>query len=155
LDHAFYTQVATDPTTRGQAFLVVVIGGVLHGVALRGRLGALGIWAGVLGALGGWLSLTLVVELVARLVGLRRGPRSVARPLGFATAPMFLLVLASYPDIALVVLTGAFVWSLLTSAVAIQAAYQTTRPWAAALTAAAFAVYMGFGLVLGILLATS
>lgn len=154
LDHAFYTGIANDPTSRGQAFLVVVLGGVLHGIALRGRLGALAIWGGVLGALGGWLSMIVVVELVAAVCGFRREGRSLARPLGFATAPMFLMGLAVIPQLALLVSLTATLWVILTSAAAIGGAYQTSWRSSALLSLLVFGVYMVFGVLLDLLLSS-
>lgn len=150
LDTAFYDEVATDPSTRGQAFLVVVIAGILNGITLRERLGQLAIWGGVFAALAGWLLWTLVVHVVARVFGNRRGTRSLARTLAFANVPSFFLVLTTLPDIGWIVRLAVPVWLVITSTTAVQATYAITRTRAAVIATTAFIIYMGIGLMLGI-----
>lgn len=152
LDHAFYAGIANDPTSRGQAFLVVVLGGVSHGIALRGSMGGLAIWGSVFAALAGWLSMIVVVKLVAAACGFHLEARSLARPLGFATVPMFLMGLAAIPQLALAVSLTATVWVILTSAAAIRAAYQASPRWSAILSLLVFGVYMAIGVALDFLL---
>lgn len=152
LDQALYSELATNPLTRGQAFLVVLTAGALNGVALRARIGEFGVWAGVIAALGGWALWTLVIRAVARVFGNRRNGRSLARPLAFANVPSFFLILGMMPELQTTVRLIVPFWLVVTSAAAVQATYLTTRWRAAAITGVAFVAYLVMGFVVGVAL---
>jgi hypothetical protein len=145
LDLDFYTLVSADRTTAFQAFMVVVLGGFFNGMGLVRRLGGFGVWAGMVAALAGWLLWTLVLLLIARLLGHRRNGRSILRALGFANAPEVLLILGGTPIIASPVRVLVVFWLLAAAAVALQAVYVISRRRAIVIVLIGFVVYLLLG----------
>lgn len=147
LDVGLYATVSADRSSTGQAALVVLLAGVLNGIGLGNRLGDFAIWAGVLAGLLGWLLWAGVVLLIARVLGHERHGRSLLRALGFANAPGIFLVLGVVPAIGLWVRAIVVVWLIASSAVAVQAVYDTSRRRGVLISIAAFVVYLILGLV--------
>jgi hypothetical protein len=147
LDLDLYVTVSADPSTTGQALLVVLLAGVLNGIGLESRLGSLAIWAGVGAGVVGWLLWAAVVWLTARVFGHVARGRSLLRALGFADAPGIFLVLGIVPAIAGWARALVVIWLLAATAVAVQAVYETSRRRGVGIALAAFAVYLLLGLV--------
>lgn len=149
LDRNLYRELASDPGTRFQAFLVVLMAGVFNGFALRSQLAEFAFWAGVIASMGHWVMSTALVHVVARLFGLHLAGRSIARPLAFSDVPSFFLLLAAFPLLATIVRLLVPLALLVTAVPAIEAAYETTRSRAAWISVISFVAYMLFGVVLG------
>lgn len=145
LDLDFYTLVSADRTTGFQAFMVVLLGGFFNGMGLVQRLGGFGVWAGMAAALAGWLLWTLVLLLIARVLGHHRNGRSLLRTLGFANAPEVLLILGGMAVVASVVRVLVVFWLLAATVVALQAVYAITRRRAAGITLTGFVLYLLIG----------
>src|SRR3954470_9109488 len=109
LDAATYEQIEADPKATGEAAFVVVASALVAAAGYALRLGG-EVNAGLLGAIGellGWG----VYAWFAWLVGVRLlpGPNTkstwgeVARTLGYATTPRFLLILVAIPGLLVIV----------------------------------------------------
>ena len=145
LQPAVYAEASANRRLTGQAVMIVLLGGVLNGIALQPRLGSLAMWAGVANAVFGWLLWTGVILLIARLFGHRRDGRSLLRPLGFAAAPNVLLILGLLPAIGSVLRIIVVVWSLATTAIALEAVFTMRRRRAVVIALAGFVLYWLIG----------
>jgi tetrahydromethanopterin S-methyltransferase subunit G len=125
LEPQVYEEVEHDQSATGQAMLVVVLGAVAAGIgALYG--GVIGLIVGIITAIVGWA----VYALVAYWVGtnLFKGPHTEAtwgqllRTLGFASSPRVLLVLGIIPVVGILIGLAVFVWTLITTVIAIRQA---------------------------------
>ena len=123
LEPQLYEEVEHDQSATGQAILVVVLGAIAAGIgALSGGIVALIV--GIVAALVGWA----VYAFVAYWVGTNffKGPHTEAtwgqllRTLGFANSPKVLLVLAVIPAIGFLRGLVVFVWTLITTVIAIR-----------------------------------
>ena len=160
LDRDVFAEVAAHRGAGGQAFLVVVLGGVCNALG-QGRAM---VWSGVpadlatvwviwilwtlVVPLSGWLLWTLTVLVVARLFGQSAGYRSLLRALGFANAPAAALLLRIVPGIGPAVHVIVVLWLLAASAAAVEAVFAVSRRRAVVIAAIAFAIYLlaGVGL---------
>ncbi len=129
LDEQLYEEVEHDQSATRQAMLVVVLGAAAAGIgALYGGLIALVV--GVITALVGWA----VYAFVAYWVGTHifHGPHSSAtwcellRTLGFANSTRLLLVLLIIPVVGLFIALAVFIWTLITTVIAIRQALDFT-----------------------------
>lgn len=149
LDLQLYREVSADPSALNQAVRIVLLSGVSNGFALAARLGLAGMLAAVATAIAGWLLWGGVIVGTARLLGHRRGQRSLMRPLGFANAPGLLLVLGLIPVVGTVARVIVVLWMVATTARAVEAAYEVSRGWATLISIVGFVVYLMIGIVSG------
>jgi len=149
LDLDVYQQVSTDKVAGGQAFMVVLLSGVSNGLSLSGRLGNLGMSAGVAAAMLGWFLWALVILVVARMWGHRRNRRSLLRSLGFADAPGVFLVLGMVPFIGGVLRRVIVMWSLAATVRAVQAVYEVPPRRAIFIALSGFVIYLVIGAISG------
>lgn len=126
LDDAVYEEVEHDRSALGQAALVVVLTSLaagIGGIAEEGVSGFIGLTLGALvaWAVYAWLTYFIGTRLLA-------GPQTVAdwgevaRALGFAQSPRFLLILGVVPVLAVLVGLVVFVWVLITTVIALRTA---------------------------------
>lgn len=151
LDASVYEEAEHDPAALGQSALVVGLGGVAEGLALRELLGAAGVIAGLgVGFLAWGAATALVWALGVRLLKHTSDFNELARTLGFASAPRILFVLALLPlgplyGLLRLVITGligvAFV-------LAVRQALDVGTARAIAVCALSVAVSMLFGFIL-------
>jgi hypothetical protein len=125
LEPQVYEEVEHDQSATGQAILVVVLGAIAAGIgALYG--GVIGLVVGIIAALVGWA----VYAFVAYWVGTNffKGAHTEAtwgqllRTLGFASSPRVLLILGIIPVVGLLIGLAVFVWTLITTVIAIRQA---------------------------------
>jgi hypothetical protein len=125
LDEQLYEEVEHDQSATRQAMLIVLLGAVAAGIgALYGGLISLAV--GMTAALIGWA----VYAFVAYWVGTHifHGPHTSAtwgellRTLGFANSPRVLLVLLIIPVVGLFIALAVFIWTLVTTVIAIRQA---------------------------------
>jgi hypothetical protein len=126
LNVATYEDVENDRGATGQAFVVVLLGAIAQAIGMLGRanhgfVGAL--IGGAISAVLGWLAWSSVTMFVGtRFFGGRADWGELLRTLGFAQAPRLLLVLAIVPILGWIVVPIVFVWTLITSLIAIRQA---------------------------------
>ena len=148
LEPQLYEEVEHDRSATSQALLVVVLGSIAAGIgALSGGIG--GLIFGIVAALVGWA----VYAFIAYWVGTNifKGPRTEAtwgqllRTLGFANSPRVLLVLVVIPVVGIIVGLAVFIWTLVTTVIAIRQAldFDTGRAIATAVVSllAQFVIY--------------
>ena len=121
-----YEDVENDRGATGQAFVVVLLGAISQAIAMAGMgrgslVGAL--VGGAISAVLGWLAWSSVTMFVGtRFFGGRADWGELLRTLGFAQAPKVLLVLGIVPILGWIVVPVVFLWTLVTSLVAIRQA---------------------------------
>lgn len=154
LDDATYEEIEADKKATGQAAFVVVATSLVSG-AVNGVLGSPedGFF-GAIGAFIGWA----FYAWVAYLVGVRLLPgkhtRSdwgeIARTLGFANTPRFLIVLALIPGFAGLVTSVIGFWILIATIVALRTALDVSpgRAIAVAIASTIGQVIIIFGVLL-------
>ena len=147
LELGVYEDVSTDRGANGQAFLIVLLSGLGNGFGLVGRMGSVGISAGVGAALLGWPLWALTVFLIAALFGHRRHHGSLVRTLGFANAPGVFLVFGSVATAGALIRITVVCWLVAAPVVAVQAVFQVTRARAVVVSLVAFVVYLLLGIV--------
>lgn len=150
-----YRQVSTSRGATMQALLVVMLSGISNGMVLHGHLGSGGIAAGVEAAVLGWLLSSVLILLIARVLGHRRAGRSLLAPLGFATAPGVFLILGVIPFVGRILHTLVVLWMVAATVPAIQAVYETSRRRAIVIAVVGFLLYVLLGIVSEALLAGS
>lgn len=146
LDLELYQLVSADPGANSQAFRVVLLAGVSNGLSLVGRLGTMGVAAGVGAAILGWLLWTGVIWLVATLLGQRATGRSLLRGLAFANSPGVLLIVGIVPVLGAVARFAIVLWLVATTMRAVQAVFEVTRRRAMVIAVGGFVVYLILGL---------
>jgi hypothetical protein len=125
LDPAVYEEVEHDESATSQALLVVVLSSVAVGI---GSIGA-GIDALIYALVGGLVA-WVAYACVAYWVGTNwfKGPETSATPgellrtLGFASSPRVLLILLIVPVLGWLVFFAVFIWTLITTVIAIRQA---------------------------------
>ncbi len=155
LDEGTYEEIEHDGGATSQAALVVLLGALAAGIGMA-REGVLALALGIIFALIGWA----VYAYVVYWVGTRwfKAPQSQSdwsealRTLGFANSPRLLLVLGVIPVLGAVLSLVVFVWTLVTTVVAIRHALDFDM-WSAIATAfvawlAMFAVSFLLGVIL-------
>ncbi len=158
LDANLYEEVEHDQSATRQAMLVVVLGSVAAGIgALYG--GLLATVVGIVTALIGWA----VYAFVAYWVGTHifHGPHTSAtwgellRTLGFANTPRVLLVLLIIPVAGLFIALAVFIWTLVTTVIAIRQALDFTTMRAIATAIVSWIVLLLVSLVITAIVAGS
>ena len=152
LDRALYKELVADQGATGQAFLVVVLAGIAHGVALLNYEGTAAIPEGPEGV-PAWVVLTFISWIVfasvtylvgTKLMATAAGDVSwstLARPIGFAHTPILLRALEPWPraGIADLIAIVVLVWLFVALVVAVREALDFRSPWRAlGVTIAAF-----------------
>jgi hypothetical protein len=130
LDTAVYEEVERDRTATPQAMAVVVLaavaGGIGMGTGLRGLL--LGTVLGLIGwAVWAWLIYFIGTRLLPE-AGTHADTGELLRTMGFASSPGLLRVAGIVPVLGPLVVIVTFVWSLVTTVIAVRQAldYQST-----------------------------
>jgi len=130
LDTSTYEAVERDQNATSSALLIVVLAAIASGIGLLGSGNLLAVIFGILAALIGWAAYAGVAYLVgSRLLA---GPQTQAtwgqllRTLGFAQTPRLLLVLTFIPLFGFVLNLVVWVWTLVTTVVAIRQALDFT-----------------------------
>lgn len=128
LEVATYEEVEADTTATGQAAFVVVASGLVAAMGnalLRGGEVNTGILVGIAQVVG-WAAYAWIAYIVgAKLIP---GPQTrsswgeVARTLGFANTPRFLLIFVAVPGITGLVRAVVAVWVLVATVVALRSA---------------------------------
>jgi hypothetical protein len=128
LDAATYEEVEADPKATGEAAFVVVASSLVAAAGFALRLGGT-VNAGflqIIAELIGWAFYAWCAYLVG--VKLIPGPQTksswgeIARTLGYATTPRFLLFLVVIPGLGGLVITVVRIWILLGTIVALRSA---------------------------------
>jgi hypothetical protein len=132
LEPELYEEVEADPSTLGQAALVVVLSAAAAGIGNLGEGGLPGLGLSVVAALAGWY----VWAFLTYFIGTRLLPEpqteadhgELLRTLGFASAPGILRVLGVVPGLHAVVFVGTGIWMLVAGVVAVRQAldYKST-----------------------------
>ncbi len=125
LDAAMFEEIEADGAGTGQAAFVVVATSLVAGAAGAADSAGTGLLAGV-GALIGWA----ISAFFAYVVGTRILPGQntkaswgeLARTMGFANTPRFLLILGVVPALRSVVALVAGIWVLAATIIALRAA---------------------------------
>ncbi len=123
LDDHLYREVAADPRATGQAFLVVLVTGLLGGIGGLSAGTDIVILSVLLAPLG-WVLTAVLAQLIGTRVIGAQGSTSweqVARALGFAHAPALLGAFAIIPIVGVAVALVLVVWRVAAMAVAIRA----------------------------------
>lgn len=130
LEPALYEEVEADPSTLGQAMLVVVIAAVAAGLGSFNQAGLSGLFTRTLGALVGWyLWAALTYFIGTRLLAepqTRADIGELLRTTGFSSAPGVLRVFAFIPVLGPLVALIASIWMLAAMIVAIRQALDYT-----------------------------
>ncbi len=122
LDISTYEEVEADQTATGQAAGVVALVAVAQAIGAAGE-GALGIIAGLGGAMLGWLIWAGITYLIgAKLFGGTATWGELLRTLGFAQAPGVLYVLGIIPFFGGLVRVALAIWILIAGIIAIRQA---------------------------------
>ncbi|MCM8749880.1 YIP1 family protein [Thermomicrobiaceae bacterium CFH 74404] len=130
LDTATYEAVEHDEAATSSALLVVVLAAIAAGIGTLGSGRIAAFILGVIAAIVSWAAYAGVAYLVgSRLLA---GPQTQAtwgqllRTLGFAQAPRLLLVLGWIPILGVLISLIVFIWTLITTVVAIRQALDFT-----------------------------
>ena len=130
LDAATYEDVEKDKSATGQAAFIVVATSAVAGAVGYALTGVGGAGDGILGAIGaliGWAVYAWLAYLLGTKLFAAPETKSdwgeVARTLGFASTPRFLLVFALIPGLAGIVQAVVGVWALVATVVALRAAF--------------------------------
>lgn len=126
LDASLYEEVEADPSSMGQATVVVVAASIAGGIGTAGIEGQPGFVLGLLLNLVGWY----VWALLTYFIGTRLLPQpstqadvgQLLRTLGFAAAPGLLRVLGFLPGIGALVMVASAIWGLAAMIVAVRQA---------------------------------
>lgn len=126
LDTQTYEAIEHDENATGSALLVVVLAAIASGIGLLGSGRIVAFVVGIIAAIIGWA----VYAGIAYLIGTRllAGPKTQAtwgqllRTLGFAQAPRLLLVIGWIPILGALVSLVVWVWTLITTVIAIRQA---------------------------------
>ena len=134
LESAFYEEVEHNPAFTGEAFLVVVLASVAAalGMALAypGDSGFPAIALNVLFAVMSWVAWAAITLWIGKTV--TRGPETksdmgeMLRVLGYAHAPLLLLLLLFIPRLGSLLALAASLWTIAAGVVAIRQALDFT-----------------------------
>src|SRR5919108_4358867 len=117
-----YEEVEADQTATGQAAGVVVLIAIAQAIGGAGE-GGLGILAGVVSALLGWLLWAGITYLIgAKLLGGTATWGELLRTIGFAQTPGVLHVLGLLPVLGGIIRIGVAIWVLMAGIIAIRQA---------------------------------
>jgi hypothetical protein len=152
-DGGVYREVEHDPKALAQAALVVAIGGLARGAGAFSAEGWTGLVGNTLAALVLWAAATGVVMAIGvRILGGTSRADELLRTLGFAAAPLSLLVLSALPLGAVArsaVFGVAHLWAVAVFAVAVREALDVDRGRALLICIAALAIGLGAVALLG------
>jgi hypothetical protein len=148
LQPSVYAEVGADRRANAQAFVVVLLAGVLNGLGLGPKLGGAALWTGVIAAVLGWFTWTAVVLGVALLFGHERRAAPLLRAVGFANAPGFFLFAGSLPGVGTLVRIAVVAWLVAATVVAVEAVFEIGRRRAMIICASGLLAYMAVGSVL-------
>jgi hypothetical protein len=134
LDARTYEDVESDPTSTGQALLVIVLSSVAGGIGLMtvNPPGLRGLIVGTLVTLIGFTAWAFVTFYVGTRMfpepQTQADPGQLLRAIGFATAPGLLRVFGVIPGLASIVFVVVSLWMLAAMIVAVRQAldYSTT-----------------------------
>jgi len=152
LDRTLYEEVAGDRAGLSQALGIVILVGMVNGMALTAIPGRIGALFGVFVSLVGWLALSGLTFAIGKW-GLRAGPtswRAVSACLGFADTPALLNALGVIESIGMLVRIIVWFWLLAATMVAAGAAFRVSFARGAAIGGLGFGAYMLIGLAVGI-----
>ncbi|TXG84576.1 MAG: hypothetical protein E6R14_05040 [Thermomicrobiales bacterium] len=174
LSRPIFDEVRRDPSAMTQAAIVVVLTGLLSGISqfadLRGQTIEFGdgdsytVSNSVFGPLISGISVAVaalifwvIAALIFRLVAVKmlNSPESniqwqeVARPLGFASAPGFLLILTPIPVLGFIIGSIVGLWSFAAQIVAMSETFRVSKLRAFATIVIAS---IGLGIFLGLLI---
>lgn len=154
LEPALYEEVEADPSATAQAAIIVALSSVAAAIGKIGDEGGGGVIGGLLGAFLEWLIWAFLCFVLGTKLLPEANTRSnlgeLLRTTGFAAAPGVLRVFGAIPGIGVLVSVVVSLWMLAAFVIAVRHAldYQST-PRAVAVVALAFAVQLGFLLLLG------
>ena len=121
-----YEEVEADQTATGQAAGVVGLVAVAQAIGGLGE-GGLGVLAGVLSALLGWLLWASITYLIGtKLFGGTATWGELLRTIGFAQTPGVLQVLGFIPVLGGIIRFGVAIWVLIAGIIAIRQALDVT-----------------------------
>ena len=161
LDKALYNEVESDTSATQQALLVVVIVSLAAGIgaAISQALGGLGttaifgglIW-GIVGSLIAWAFSSFLMYFVGtRLFGGTATYGELLRTLGFASAPGVLAAFSFIPFAGGVLLFITWIWTIVTSFIAIREALDFSNGKTVATIVVGFIVRVVFFMILAAL----
>ncbi len=153
LDGELYATVSMDVAAGSQAWRVVLLSGVSNGLGLSRQLGGVGVVAGVVAAILGWVLWTAVISVTARVVRCGSHHGSLLRALGFANAPGLFLVVGMVPVIGAALRAVIVIWLLATTVIAVQAVFAVSRWRAGVVAVIGFLVYLVLGAISGYFMA--
>jgi hypothetical protein len=130
LDVDLYEEVEADRDALGQAMMVVVLSAVAAGIGSLGSGNPMGIVAGTIAALVGWL----VWALLTYFIGTRLLPEpqtradyaEMLRTIGFASSPGVIRILGIIPGLSGLIFLVAGVWMLVAMVIAVRQALDYT-----------------------------
>lgn len=154
LDAALYDEIEHDPGALWQSALVVVVAGLARGVGSFAVEGWVGLLAGTEAGALLWFTTSAVVLAVG--IRVRPGASSfeeLLRTLGFAAAPLWLLVLGALPlgFVREVLWLVIHAWAVLALVVAVRAALDTDTRRALLVCAGAIGLGLALLLILSLL----
>lgn len=125
LDPTVYREVAVDPRATAQAFLLVMLVGIVGSLGAIAVGTEIAIASAVLAPLAWLLMAALAQIVVTRVMGADRTDawQRAARALGFAHAPALLGVVVLVPFVGPLLLLAIAVWRLAAMLVALRAAF--------------------------------
>lgn len=132
LDAGLYEEVEADPSTMGQAVMVVVISSVAAGIGSMAVTGFSGLVVGTLVALAGWFLWSFLTYIIGTKMlpepQTRADYGELLRTIGFSSAPGVIRVLAFIPVVGLLINFLAGIWMLVAMVIAVRQAldYQST-----------------------------
>ena len=151
LDSSVYEEVEGDTSATAQAAAIIVLAAIAGGIGVITQ-GTTAISVAVLTGLIGWV----VYAFLAYWVGTNwfKGPRTEAtwgellRTLGFANTPRLLLIFGIVPTIGWIIQFVVFIWTLVTTVIAIRQALDFGMGEAIGTAVVAWIPYVVISLVL-------
>jgi hypothetical protein len=131
LEPAAYEEIEADKKATGEAAFIVVASSLLAGAVASATTGAGGGLIEAIAALIGWALYAQLAYLIGTRAFKGAGTKAdwgeLARTLGFANTPRFLIVLALIPGLGGIVRTVIGFWVLVATVIALQAALDCSR----------------------------
>jgi len=130
LDANLYEEVEADKTATLQSMMVVVLSSVAAGIGVVGRGGIVGLLAGIIAALIGWLIWSYVTYVIG--TKLMPSPQTKAdygellRTIGFSSSPGLIRILGIIPGLAMIVSAIANIWMFIAMVIAVRQALDYT-----------------------------
>jgi hypothetical protein len=162
LDKTFYAEVEADPSYQSDALTIVIIVSIIgaigaflgHLIARGSFFGAIGsfIWQAVWGVAAFFLLSYLIQYVGTRFFKGTADVGEVQRCLGFAYAPRILGILAIIPCVGWLAAAAGWIWSLVTSYVAIKEALDQDDTNAVLTIVVSFVIVLVIGAIIGTIL---